>query len=150
MSPYAPLYQNPVDQAITWLLVAVWITVGLFGARQRFQKSIVSEAYLLAASKALFMLCLVIGGIYLVGLVFLVWLKITSAFWFIWELLFGVSVITVFWIAPLLGVALLCWALVGRRQLNHSPRALRSAACSIAAVVADGLLYYAITLSLAS
>ena len=148
MSPYAPLYRHPEDQAIMWSLVAVWIIVGLVGARQRFQDAVPSEAFLLAASRAFIALCIAIGFIYLIGLVFLVWLKITSVFWAFWQLLFLMSVVAVFWVAPAFGIVLLCWALVGRRRLCHSPRALILTARGLVALAADVLLYYAIEVSI--
>ncbi len=49
MSPYARLYQNPGDQAITWLLVAGWIVVAC-GLRKRLPESVSWEAYLIADS----------------------------------------------------------------------------------------------------
>ncbi len=102
----------------------------------------------MAASRALFTLCLVIGGIYLIGLVFLVWLKISSWFWFIYQLIFLLSIVIVFWVAPVLGVVLMCWALVGRQWLRHSQRALIGAARGLVGIAADALLYYAIVASI--
>jgi hypothetical protein len=138
-----------MDQAITWSLVAVWIVAGLVGARKRFPEAAASEAYLLAASRAVFTLSLVIGSINLIGLVFMVWLKISSLVWFFWELFFLTSVIAVFWIAPVLCAVLLGWALVGRQSLHHSPRALMMTARALAGIVADVLVYYAIQVSIA-
>jgi hypothetical protein len=150
MGPYAPLYRHPMDQVITWLIVVAWIMVELVGARKRFRDVIPSEAYLLAASRAVFALCLVIGGIYLIGLIFLVWLKITSDFWFIWELLFLMSVVAGFWIMPALSISLICWAVLGRGKFRHSPRVLASVARGLGCVAVDALLYCAITASFAS
>ena len=95
------------------------------------------------------MLCLVVGGIFFIGLVFLAWLKIASGLWFLWEPLFLMSVIAVFWVAPALAIVLLGWALVGRQRLHHTPRPLRMAARSLGGIVADVLLYYAFTVSVA-
>jgi hypothetical protein len=148
MSPYAALYQNYSDQAITWLLVALWIFFAC-GVRKKLPESVPSEEYLVAASRALFLLCLVLGGIFLVGLVFLAWLKIVSGFWFVWQLFFLISVITAFWVAPVLAVVLLGWALVARKRFRHSPRPLKMATLSLAGVVADVLLYYAFAGSIA-
>jgi len=148
MSPYAALYQNYSDQAVTWLLVALWIFFAC-GVRKELPESVLSEEYLVAASRALFLLCLVVGGIFLVGLVFLAWLKIVSGFWFVWELFFLMSVITAFWVAPVLAVVLLGWALVARKRCRHSPRPLKMATLSLAGVVADVLLYYAFAGSIA-
>jgi hypothetical protein len=92
----------------------------------------------------------VIAGIYLIGLIFLVWLKISSAFWLIWELLFLVSVVVVFWVVPALGVALLCWALVGRQKFQHSPRALAVAVWGLAGCAIDALLYFTIAASVSN
>jgi len=143
------MYRSPMDQAIAWLLVTAWIVVGLFGARRRFQGAISSEAYLLAASRALFTLCLFAAGVYVIGLIFLVWLKISSGFWLIWQLLFLMSVVAVFWVTPAVGIVLLCWALVGRKRLRHSSRALTMTARALAGIAADILLYYAIIGSIA-
>ncbi|HUD46864.1 MAG TPA: hypothetical protein VMR33_08540 [Candidatus Baltobacteraceae bacterium] len=142
MSQYAALYQNAGDQVVAWLLVALWILFAC-GVRKRLPESVPSEEYLVAASRALFLLCLAVGGIFLVGLVFLAWLKISSGFWFVWELFFLMSVITAFWVAPVLAVFFLGWALVARKRFRHSPRPLRMASLSLAGVVADVLLYYA-------
>ena len=117
--------------------------------REKLPGSASSEAYLHAASRALFVLCLVMGGVFLIGLVFLAWLKISSGFWFMWGPLYLMSVTAVFCVAPALAIMLLGWALVGRHRLGHSPRPLRMAALSLAGIVADVLLFYALAASIA-
>ena len=143
------MFRNPTDQAIVWFLVGVWIIVGLVGARKRFQGAVPSEAYLLAASRALFTLSLFIASIDVIGLVFLVWLKISSGFWFIWELLFLTSVVAVFWVAPVVLLVLLCSALLGRQRLHHSSRGLSIVARCMAGIAIDVALYYAFAISVA-
>jgi hypothetical protein len=129
-----------------WVFVTVWIMVGLGLARLTFQKAASSETYLVAASRATTSLFLLIGLVYAIGLIFLVWLKIVSGFWFVWELMFLTSVVAVFWVGPALGIALLSWAAIGHWRLRYAPRAIATTGFALAILVIDVLLYYAIAI----
>ncbi len=150
MSPYAALYSHPVDQAIAWLLVLAWLAGGVFAMRNHVRLAEAGpERYCEAAAWAFLMLSAVIAVNFGVGLVFLVWLKITSAFWFVWQLFYLMSVICVFWAMPVFAVSLLAWAAVGRFRGHYGRRSLMLCAACLLGLAVDALLYFCLEASTA-
>jgi hypothetical protein len=83
-----------------------------------------------------------IAAVFVVGLVFLAWLKITSALWFIWQFFFLMSVVCVFKVLPFFTLGLMCWALIGRRRASFSLRSLKLTSACLMAVLIDAALYF--------
>lgn len=143
MSPYAPLFSNPIDIAIAWFLVAAWLAIGaaLFRVRSEIT-SMHPEDVCSAAAQAFLALVLTIMLIYIFGLVFLVYLKIQSFLWAFWELFFLMSVTCVFRVLPFFAIGLLCWAFFGKQKANYSPRNLHLALACLFMTLIDGALYF--------
>ena len=86
MNPYAPLFSNHADIAITWLCVAAWLVVVAAFYRKRFVTvPIRSEQICSATASAFLMLAVAIMLIFGVGLIFMAWLNVTSVFWIYWQ-----------------------------------------------------------------
>jgi hypothetical protein len=127
-----------------WLFVALWVIVGLGWGRKKSQLTVRSEAYLVGAAGASIVLWLLIGLNDLIGLVFLVWLRSSSAFWFVWELIFLTSVVAVFWVGPVLSVALLGWAILHPSRARFRPRTIAITVSAVVLLAIDALFYCAI------
>ncbi len=141
MNPYAPLFSHPVDITMAWLSATAWLVIVAAKSRARVAAlPIRSEQVCSRLASAFLSLAVAIMSIFTVGLVFLAWLKISSAFWFIWELFYLMSVVIVFRVMPLLAVILICWAAVGRWRAGFSLRSLRLTSTCLVAVLLDELL----------
>ena len=150
MNPYAPLFSNPVDLAVAWIFTGSWTVAGAFLLRPCFMSlQNRGERFCATAAVALLGLSALIAFVFVVGLVSLVWLKLTSAFWFIWELFYLMSVVCVFRTLPILVVALVGWAALGRWRSHFSVRSLRICATAVLGVALDILLYFAIEINVA-
>jgi len=143
VNPYALLFSHPVDIAIAWAAVAAWLVVVATLLRGRFTDlPIRSDQVCSQAASAFLALAVLIMAVFTIGLVFLAWLKITSAFWFIWQLFYLMSVVCVFRVLPFFAVALLCWAVIGRWRAGFSLRTLRLTSAYLLAVLLDAALYF--------
>jgi hypothetical protein len=143
VNPYAPLFSHPADIAIAWFSVAVWLIIVAALLRRRFATiPIRSEQTCSALASAFLALAVTITAVFVVGLVFLAWLKITSGFWFIWQLLYLMSVVCVFRVLPLFALGLMCWALIGRRRASFSLRSLKLTSACLMALLIDAALYF--------
>jgi len=151
MNPYAPLFSNGADIAIAWLCVGVWLVVVVALLRKRFVTTPVrSERVCSATALAFLALAGVIMFIFGVGLVFLAWLKVTSAFWIFWQLFYLMSVVCVFRVLPLVAIGLICWALIGKWRAGFSTRSVRLASVCLPVVVVDAALYFWLCYELAA
>jgi len=143
MSPYAPLFSNPVDLAFASASVAAWLIVAAGVLRRRFV-AVPTRSEQMCSATALAFLSFVaaIMALFAVGLVFLAWLRITSVFWMFWEVFYLVSVVCVFWVLPFVAIGLACWALIGRWRLGFSLRCLKLASACLPALLIDAALYF--------
>jgi hypothetical protein len=143
MNPYAPLVSHPTDIGIAWLGVVVWLIIVAALLDRRFAAiPIRSERMCSAVASAFLALAATISAVFVVGRVLLVWLKITSAFWFIWQLFYLMSVICVFRVLPFFALGLLCWTLIGRWREGFSPRSLRLTLACLSAALVDAAVYF--------
>jgi hypothetical protein len=143
MNPYTPLFPHPVDLAVASLCVAVWLLVAGGLLRRRFV-AVPSRSEQVCSGTALAFLALAVAimALFAVGLVFLAWLRITSAFWVFWQLFYLMSVVCVFRVLPLVAVGLACWAAIGRWRIGFSLRCLRLALACLPALLIDAALYF--------
>jgi hypothetical protein len=143
MNPYAPLFSNHADIAIAWLCVTIWLViVGAFSRRRFGAVPIHAERVCSATASAFLLLAAVITLTFGVGLIFLAWLKVTSAFWIFWQLLYLMSVVCVFWVLPFVAVGLICWALIGKWRAGFSARSVKLASVCFPVVFIDAALYF--------
>jgi hypothetical protein len=143
MNPYAPLFSHPADIVIAWFGVVVWLIIVVALLHRRFAAiPIRSERMCSAVASAFLALAVTITAVFVVGLVFLAWLKITSAFWFIWQLFYLMSVVCVFRVLPFFALGLMCWAFIGRRRASFSLRSLKLTSACLIALLIDTALYF--------
>lgn len=143
MNPYAPLFSNPVDLAFASASVAAWLIVAAGVLRRRFVAVPTRSEQVCAATALAFLLFVVaIMALFVGGLVFLAWLRITSVLWMFWQLLYLVGVVCVFWVLPFVAIGLTCWALIGRWRLGFSSRCLKLASVCLPALLIDAALYF--------
>jgi hypothetical protein len=143
MNPYAPLSSNPTDVGIAWAFVTGWLIAGtalLHSLDLASERKIAT--YCWAAARSFLWLCIAFVLIALVGLIFLQWLKIVSGFWFIWELLWLMSVVCIFRVLPFFCVLLVGWALVSRLTGTMKHRTIFVAVSCPAALVLNAALYF--------
>jgi hypothetical protein len=140
---------NPYDVGMAGLFVVLWLGIGacLLHLRYAAPRSGMWGYYVPAVGSFLG-LCAIVSVIFLIGLVFLAWLRIPSDFWPIWILCYVVSALCVFWALPLPAVALVGWALVGRWRKQLSGRAVFLACACVAALFVDVAIYVALHVSL--
>jgi hypothetical protein len=148
VNPYEPLFSNPVDSAVAWLFTAGWTVVGVFLLRPGFA-SLQSRAERVCAAAAASLLALstLIAMVFITGLVFLVWLQLTSGFWLIWQLFYLMSVVCIFRVLPVVACVLLAWAALGRWRSHFGTRSFGLSAGVMLAVIGDALLYFALETS---
>ena len=145
MSPYGPLFSNSVDLAVAWVCVSVWVLIGTLVLRKHLAAaSSRLEVVCTAAALAVFILLALNLAVFAVGLVFLLWLKIKSAFWMFWQLFYILSVICVFRVLPVFALGLLAWAAIGRAKFAYGkPSLILSLLCLVVLLLA-GALYFAL------
>ena len=149
MSPYVPLYSNHTDQTIAWLFSLLWVGIGALLVRRRFFEVARPEVWFSSVLLAFRGLALFVCIVFLVGLVFLVWLRVVSIFWTFWEVMFALSVISLFWFFPVVAICFSCWVLLGRLRAHYSKRSITLYWSSLLVAAVDVLLYYAIQISAA-
>jgi hypothetical protein len=111
--------------------------------RSSFSDVAPSERWLSSALCAFRNFALFVCIIFVVGIVFLLCLKIQSMFWFFYELMFALSVISLFWIFPALAVGFSGWVCFGRFKKHYSKRSMILYWQCLLAVAVDVLLYFA-------
>jgi hypothetical protein len=143
VNPYAPLFSHPADVVIAWFSVAMWLIIVAALLHRRFAAiPIRAERMCSAVATAFLALTGTIAAVFVVGLVFLAWLKITSALWFIWQFFLLMSVVCVFKVLPFFTLGLMCWALIGRRRASFSLRSLKLTSACLMALLIDAALYF--------
>jgi hypothetical protein len=143
MNPYAPLFSHPTDIAIAWVGVVAWLSILTALLRRRFVAfPIRSEQMCSAVALALLALAVTITAVFVIGLVFLAWLNVTSAFWFIWQLFYLMGVVCVFRVLPFFALGLMCCVFIGRRRANFSLRSLKLTSACLMALLIDAVLYF--------
>jgi hypothetical protein len=142
MSPYVSVYSNHADQAIAWLFSSLCIGIGALMLRRRFPNVARSELWLSSMLCAFRDLALLICIIFVVGLVFLVWLQVSSIFWTFWEVMYALSVISLFWVFPAVVVGFSFWVCLGRFKKHYSKRSIILYWQCLLAVAVDVLLYF--------
>ena len=149
MNPYRPLFSKSSDIAIAWVIVVVWILVGTFLLRLKdLSRHRSSESYCWPAGRAFLWLCVFFATISIIGLIFLAWLRITSSFWVLWQLLWVLSIICIFRVLPFIAMALVGWALSD--LWRHGARVSSTfiaIACPVALAL-DTALYFAVEMAL--
>jgi hypothetical protein len=143
VNPYGPQFANGTDIAITWLIAAAWfVIVGAILRRRFVTVSIQSERVCSATASACFAMAVAIMGVFGVGLVFLVWLKVTTVLWYFWLPFYLVGIGCVFWVLPIVAISLVCWAMVGQWKIGFSSCCLKLALACLPALLIDAMLYF--------
>lgn len=78
----------------------------------------------------------------MVGIVFLLWLKVASMFWVFWEVVFALSVISLFWFFPVVGIGFSFWVWLGKFKKHYSKRSISLFWQCVLVVAVDVLLYF--------
>jgi hypothetical protein len=120
-NPFGPLYQGAFDQAIVWAVVLAFTAVSAARARSAAYPA---ESRLQGASRAFVKLASATLVTFTLGAIGAA-LRISSAVWIVWQLAFLVSTIAVFWVFPVLLLALLLWGTVGGGRVCYSKSARR-------------------------
>lgn len=149
VSPYRPLFtpSHPTDLLVILALVAIWLALG-HSLRSRFAALPLSERYCAGLGFASLWLFGATATVFLIGLIFLGWLRIESGFWAIWQLFWILSVIVVFWVLPILVIFIALWGHIGRFAAGYKSRTLRICNVGLLGLVLNAGLYFALALSL--
>jgi hypothetical protein len=138
-NPFGPVFRSAADQIVVWAAALVFTALSASSARgfelageRRLQGA--SGAFLKMASGTLATFALgVIGGLS----------GISSALWIIWQLAFLISTVAVFWVLPVLLLALFFWALRGNRCGPYHRRAFENLLLGLVLEVGSAGAYFA-------
>lgn len=149
MNPYIPMFMHPTDQAITWLFSLLWVLIGAVSLRWRFSGVLRSEGWFLSAIVAFCGLSVAIFVVFTIGLIFLIWLRIVSSFWFFYVVIQALSVVALFWVFPVFVAIFSLWLLFGKSRAKYSKRSVVFYWRCLFICAVDVLLYYATLISAA-
>src|SRR4051794_5437067 len=135
---YGRLFANLIDQIFVWAAVLTFVFFAAFrGAREPGR----AETSLDAVSRALLYLGIGASALSLLGIIGAS-LKLKSIAWFVWGLLWNLTVVAVFWVFPVLILGTLFWGVLGKLAYAYSARSLRLPVLALLTEVLNGGLYF--------
>jgi hypothetical protein len=149
MNPYSALYSNPVDILSVCVFVVAWLGLGTAVSRLRnYLRGSERNDIWWDSARSFLALCVLIGAADSFMLVFLVLLRVSSPIWAVFDLVWMMGVIAVFYVLPIVCILLVGWAIADRRHDNAAQRAfLKVVACPMALVL-NVALYFVLELAL--
>lgn len=121
LSPYSGLYSNPTDHLIAWVSAAALFAIAV----RRSKKASPTDAdYIACVGRALLEIVLTTLAIFSIGAIGAA-VKLKTVAWFIWEPLYGLSVICVFYLVPCLLLPAWLYTAVRWRRVSPSQQSLK-------------------------
>ena len=142
MNPFSPTFSHPFDIISSWLVACV-VVASIVRLRRRLPECEQSrlERDRMSFLRACLFLYGAVAGVFVITWIFLIQWPVTTSLWLFWPLAYGLSVVMLGWVFPVLLLVSLGWTLVGKLSKGCNWRVIRFAAIGCLVFTFDVCFY---------